>query len=182
LIDFFQTLKGQEDTPIGRQTWTESQNSPEINGWIAVTRCTPLLQIRTRITIDNRNMTVASECIAGNGANGWWNHHRAESGVLKCMGLNSFQSWLRFKCDWWKWLTPWKAWCTKKFNTLWNNYWLKLWICFRFNSCQSWIRFKCDWWKWFTIWKTRWTKMFNTSWNNKWLKWWIWKCRRFNSC
>jgi hypothetical protein len=94
---------------------------------------------------------------------------------MKCFRFNSCQSWIWFKCDWWKWFTIWKTSWSKSFNIPWNQDWLK-WRpckCFPFNSRQSWIWFKCDWWTWCTIWKTFWSKNFNISWNQNWLKWWI---------
>jgi hypothetical protein len=92
--------------------------------------------------------------------------------------------WIWFKCDWWKWLTIWKTWRIKNFNSPRNQNWFKWWMwkCLRFNSCQVWIWFKCDWWKWITTWKTFCSKNFNIPWNQDWLNWWSQKCVRFNLC
>jgi hypothetical protein len=103
-----------------------------------------------------------------------WNNNWVKWWWWKCLRFNSCQSWIWFKCDWWKWFTTWKTWWTKNFKTSWKNNWLKWWWwkCLRFNSFQSRICFKCDWWKWLTLLKTWWTKNFNIMRNCKSLGCW----------
>jgi hypothetical protein len=40
----------------------------------------------------------------------WWKR--------KCKRFNSCQSWIWFKCDWWKWVTIWKTVWSKNCNTV----------------------------------------------------------------
>jgi hypothetical protein len=110
----------------------------------------------------------------GNESNTAWNFNRLKWWPWKCIWFNLCQSWIWFKCDWWKWFAFVETFWSKNFNISRNYNWLKWWIikCFRFNSCQAWIWFKCDWWKWFTTWKTIRTKNFNTAADLKF--WWSW--------
>jgi hypothetical protein len=59
-----------------------------MNASIAITPGALLLELRTRIMTENRNMTGTWECKTGNVANSWSSHHRAGNSLLKSMGLD----------------------------------------------------------------------------------------------
>jgi hypothetical protein len=54
-----------------------------------------------------------------------WNQDWLKWWRWKCFRFYSCQTWIWFKCDWWKWLTWWKTFQSNNFNIAWNHDWLK---------------------------------------------------------